>query len=370
MIPVPHVEELYNQIVNGATTIDDTRFRDAGDPYRRAFELLRIIGEVDPGDTITEVPQPRGWGWLEFQPALARALASMQEDQYLILDVKFERTFVQFAAQGAHGMRAEASSNSVLPPQAHLTRPQLERLVELGWRAPTGSLDFSTPVNDPDGSPNFFLDLPADFDADRLAALAVDTFVEVLQVPHPGELTYSAWGHEGPIDLPELKLADEQRPAPPLASTPEPETPQSVREKVRAVISQLTRDEAVVEDDDGDFAVWVGSARVFVRVMDDMPALSVFSQLLTGVRATPDTLAEINRINSQLRFVKLFVVGDTVVAAHELHVDPFDWSRVHQAIVGVLHLADDLDNELQQKIGGTLSTGESRNPDRPSAGYL
>lgn len=370
MIPVAHVEELYNHIVNGATTIDETRLRDSGEAYTRAFELLRIIAESDAGD-IAEQPQPLGWGWMEFQPALASTLGAMKEDEYLILDVKFEHAFVQFAAQGAHGMRAEVSSNSVLPPQHQLSRPQLDRLRELGWNTPTGSLDKSTPVDDPHGSPNFFLDLPAPIDPEQLASLVINTFVEVLQVPYPGELTYSAWGHDGMLELPDLRLTDESRPAPaaPLPP-PEPETPESVRAKLRQVMDQLTRGGAQ-EDEDGDFTLSVGSARVFIRVMSDMPAISVFSPFLMDVPVTAQTVARVNELNPSLRFVKVFLMGDTLIAAHELHADPFNWQHVHQAIVGVLHIADELDDQLQKELGGTLSTGErAETRPRPDAGYL
>jgi hypothetical protein len=374
MIPVAHVEELYSSVVNGAVRVEETRFADADDAYRRAFELLRAIADIDPATEIAPSPTLRGWGWLEFQPALAEILGGMEEDAFLILDVKFEHTFVQFAAQGAHGMRVEVSSNNVLPPQHHLSRPQLDRLVELGWRPPTGSLEQSTPDRDPDGSPNFFLDIPTPIDPQRLAALTVDTLVEVLQVPYPNDLTYKAFAHDGPVEHPGLKLTDVERPAPAAPVPPtevEPETPESLRQKVSMVITGLTR-EVDPADADGDFVVRVGSAQVIVKVMDDMPALAISSLLLVDVTPSPAVTVTLNEFNARLRFVRLMLLGTSVIASHELHADPFDWRRVHQAILGVLHLADDLDNQLQAKIGGTLSSGEppSSQGDVPPPGYL
>lgn len=209
-------------------------------------------------------------------------------------------------------------------------------------------------LDDPHGSPNFFVDIPAPLDAESLASLVVDTFVGVLQMPYPNDLTYETWGHEGPNELPELKLTDEDRPAPSDPLPPpelEPETPESVRAKVRAIIQQLTGDGEVAGDDDGDFSLQIGSARVFVRVMDDMPALAIFSTLLTEVDRAPAAMLKLNEMNANLRFVKLMLVGNS--------------------IVGVLRLADDLDNQLQADIGGTLSTGERLpSQERPTAGYL
>jgi hypothetical protein len=362
MIPVRHVEEMYASAINGARSLGDTRHRGAGKPYRRAFELLRFISELEagPGDVSPHAERDE---WGEFEPRLASALAAMSDGEFLVIDVVGQRTFVQFAQQKA-GMRAEVSSNAVLPPQSQLTRPQIDRLLQLGWRPPTGTVASSTPEDDAEGSPNFFLDLPAPVDTARLAKLAVSTFVEVLQVPYPSGLIPQGWAEPMTSEPPES--------AGPSPTGPTPETPDSVRAKVREIVRELLRDPTVDADGKGDFQLRVGSAAVYIRPMDDMPAVAIFSPVLTRLETTDLVLREINELNKKVRFARLLAVDDAVIAATEVHVEPFVWPAVQRAITGLLHFADDLDNRLQAKIGGTLASGEtlSSSDARPMAGYL
>lgn len=153
---------------------------------------------------------------------------------------------------------------------------------------------------------------------------------------------------------------------------PAPETPDSVRAKVRDIVRELSRDPIADADREGDFQVRVGSAAVYIRPMDDMPGVAIFSPVLTKLEPSDLVLREINELNRHVRFARLLAVDNAVIAATEVHAEPFIWPAVQQAITGLLHFADDLDNRLQAKIGGTLASGETlASPDaRPAAGYL
>ena len=62
-------------------------------------------------------------------------------------------------------------------------------LLTFGWRAPTNLPDeFGF---DPDGSPNYFLDLANPVPLHELAALAVSTLANVHGARHPSDLEYS-----------------------------------------------------------------------------------------------------------------------------------------------------------------------------------
>jgi hypothetical protein len=98
--------------------------------------------------------------WPPFAEKLAAALAKLEEDQYLILLVKRSNRFVQFAAQGSYGMRVETTSNAYLSKPEKLNERQVVMLLQSGWSDSTASPDESTPENDPDGSPNFFVEFP------------------------------------------------------------------------------------------------------------------------------------------------------------------------------------------------------------------
>lgn len=104
---------------------------------------------------------------------LAQTLTQMREDEFLVISVKRSNRFVQFAAQGAHGLRVEATSNAFLKGSDRLGLDDLAVLAALGWKSPTGSPTHSTPGNDPTGSPNYFLDFPAGSNTTQIAELAV-----------------------------------------------------------------------------------------------------------------------------------------------------------------------------------------------------
>jgi hypothetical protein len=159
VIPIGDVEELYNSILNGATSVAETRFSDAGSEYEMAFEALYGIGQLETGTAVRASGPTLRWGWAEFEASLATVLASLVEDQYLIVQVKHRPYFVQFAAQGAEGMRVESTSNVVVSPAFRLDQSQVDELVRLGWQRPTGTVDSSTPERDTAGSPNFFIDV-------------------------------------------------------------------------------------------------------------------------------------------------------------------------------------------------------------------
>ena len=104
-------------------------------------------------------------------------------------------------------MRVETTSNSYLAKADQLDLRQISALTALGWKDPTGTPVESTPEADPDGSPNFFAEFPAPVSFAAVADLAVRTISEILRLPHPGSLEYTAFDQErGAIELPRLGL--------------------------------------------------------------------------------------------------------------------------------------------------------------------
>ena len=147
--------------------------------------------------------------WDRLTNNLAACLADLLEDEFLVLSSKSANHFVQFAAQGQFGMRIEATSNVyVAPPAAVLSADAYSAMAKLGWKSPTG-VPGSEP-NDPDGSPNFFLDLALPVDFRRVAAMAVKTLREVYRIQHPGQLQYKCFsGSVIEIRFPTLRLKRE-----------------------------------------------------------------------------------------------------------------------------------------------------------------
>jgi len=133
--------------------------------------------------------------WTRFAGELSAALPGLEEDEYLIVQVKYTNRFVQFAAQGAVGMRAESTSDFYLPREQQLSEDQYALLLDLGWNAPTNLPDqLEAGGLKPDGSPNYFLDLAQPVPYDVLAQLASATLEQVHGARHPGRLEYVAAG--------------------------------------------------------------------------------------------------------------------------------------------------------------------------------
>ena len=165
------------------TTVPPTRQRSRAAPA--------LGGEL----TRTVRIQPRAAdAWRQFAYELSIALEALEEDEFLIIQLKSAHRFIQFAAQGSFGMRAEAVSDFYLEEREHLTPQQAVQLVELGWNAPTKLPDeLELGRHTADGSPNYFLDLAKPVPYDSLAGLAVATLGDVFGAGHPGELEYSAF---------------------------------------------------------------------------------------------------------------------------------------------------------------------------------
>ncbi|HAF14085.1 MAG TPA: hypothetical protein DCK99_10380 [Blastocatellia bacterium] len=143
--------------------------------------------------------------WNGLTDNLALCLANLVEDDYLVISYKRVNYYLQFAAQGQFGMRVEAASNAyIVPAQARLSPEGYVAMDQLGWQTPTV---LPEGITDPDGSPNFFVDLPSPVDFKSLSELAIRTFRQIYGMRHPGQLQYKAFSSGGAqIRFPTLRL--------------------------------------------------------------------------------------------------------------------------------------------------------------------
>jgi len=132
--------------------------------------------------------------WRQFGHELARTVQALEEDEWIVLGVKGRHRFVQVMDQGAAGIRVETVSDFYLGDGERLSDADAARLLAMGWHAPTRLPDAFG--HDPDGSPNYFLDLAHPVPMWDLMALLINTLVDVHGAQHPNALEYTT----GPSD--------------------------------------------------------------------------------------------------------------------------------------------------------------------------
>lgn len=297
--------------------------------------------------------------WAALEQKLAEALGSLEEDQYLIVSAKSGWWYVQFAAQGSFGLRAESVSNHYLPSNDSMSSEQLEAMAALGWNAPTGLPPEATPKNQPLGSPNFFRDFDQPVPFADVARLAVRTLREVFRIPHPGFLEYDAFERGGT----KIVLAGfilKRRPLRQKPDTQKDQSPEQTRELLLKAARSGFADPELEFDKDGDLPLRFGSALVFARVNTTPHCISVFSPVVANITETSVVAARLNEFNATVRFARLFAVKDVVFAAVEVPAVPFVAEHFLNACSGLGGLVDELDDLLQAQLGGRTAFGEFR----------
>lgn len=279
--------------------------------------------------------------WPAFERKLAETLGALEEDQYLVVSAKRGWAYVQFAAQGSFGLRAECVGNNYLDEAHSLSDGQLALLRRIGWSDPTGK----------PGSPNFFQDFDRPVPCADAARMAVRALTEVFEIPHPGSLMYKAFDEkQRTILVPTLGLKREE-PAPP-PEKPREDAVQDLRALVFKAIREGSGNADLEFTEDGDLPLRFGSAAVFVRVLDDPPCVRMFSPVLEDVGADDRLLDRLNELNAETRLARFFVVEGRVIVAAEMFVAPFVAEHVKQACVVVGSLADEFGGMLQKEFGG------------------
>lgn len=226
-------------------------------------------------------PPRRSAEWPAFAQRLASVLGALQEDHYLVVSLKGTNRYVQFAAQGHWGMRAECVSNEYLSGPERLDERQLARLRELGWHDPTGSAPESTPERDPDGSPNHFVECSAKAAVAGLADLAVTTLVDVLGVAHPGFLEYKAFdSRDQALVFDELGL----RRVAPLSGA---DVVADLEHRLLATVRETTGLGSLEYDDDRDIGFVHGRIGVLVSLVGNPARVRLRALMVTDVPAWP-----------------------------------------------------------------------------------
>lgn len=254
--------------------------------------------------------------WADLARRLSRTLTHMREGEFLVICVKRSNRFVQFAAQGAHGLRAEATSNAYLKGADKLDLDDIGKLAALGWKPPTGSPEHATPRNDPTGSPNYFLDFAADSDMARITELAVRTLREVFDVPSPIFLEYEASDEDGnQTSYAELGLKRTIRdPGVSMAT---------LADSLLKTVRECSKLADLDFDDEGRIGLRYGETG-FKILLTSSPAMIEFhARLIEGIETNSATLAFINDLNRRYGMLRFTLHQDTILATREIPAVPF-----------------------------------------------
>ena len=293
--------------------------------------------------------------WDAFGRRLADGLGRMAAESFLILALPADeaggRAYVQFAhwaaADGSAGLRAEAVGSENMPETRPLTPVQEERLDALAWERPAPG----------EVCRNFHRAWSVPAPCDDVAVLVTETLREVYGVGAPAELQsrYASFENEEVGDL-GLGLA----PIPPTARPREKPTLALSSGQLEPLVEDGLRDWLGVEqldrDEDGDYAIPVGSALVYVHVGGDrLPLIAIFSSILTDVDATPGLFTALNDINRRIRFARAFWVNGTIVVATELAAVDVSARQISFACMQLGSLADHLDDMLHGRFGGGVA---------------
>jgi hypothetical protein len=295
----------------------------------------------------TIAARKRSKDWPEFMNRLSTVLSRLDEDQYLVINVKKSNRYVQFAGQGSYGLRVETTSNHFLDKEERLDRKQVAALKAMGWQPPTGKPKQAVPRKDPDGSPNFFAEFEAPIEGEKVANLAIETLVAILGVPHPGMLEYEAFDSAGSsLEFRQLGLKSTVRKPRGKITAPD------ANQLLLTTISGVTGFTDLELDSDGDVGVRYGSMIAYARVIGSPPVVHLFSPLVREVAESPALFERINELNRGSREVRYFVIEGTIFAAADVSMEPFVEAIVANAYRHFCQAADDVDELLQAEFGG------------------
>jgi hypothetical protein len=278
--------------------------------------------------------------WALFLERLEPTLKGLHPGQWVILQKKDSASdWIQFAHQGKAGFRVESKSNFYRNVDDQLTPEQVAGLVQLGWLSPTGSDEESTPENDPEGSPNFYVDLSVKLSLKDLDALVSRTFINIFGVSGPDQLLYEAYEVDGSaLLLPALGLK---------AVTTDADQNASLAQSLLDVIREITGTPELSWDADGDIGpICFGDIRTFVRIVEGGTYIRFYSPLLNGAYETLALLSKLNELNTVQGFMHLCLKEDCVMSVADIAASPLVTEHIKQVLANFMQVSDEFATEL------------------------
>ena len=119
-----------------------------------------------------------------------------------------------------------------------------------------------------------------------------------------------------------------------------------------------------VPDQDGDLPVRLQDSAFYVRVETGRePYVRVFSVAVADVESAPELLHELNDINRNLRFARIFHVAGQVLVETEIWGDQVNPASIDYACHNVAWATDRFGTRLVERFGGQPHFARSRAAD-------
>jgi hypothetical protein len=128
------------------------------------------------------------------------------------------------------------------------------------------------------------------------------------------------------------------------------------RAYVESILRRFTGGHTPVADHDGDYRVWFRNCLYFVRVIGhETPVVQVFSVAVADVEATPELLAELNVVNAEIQYARIFHVGQQVLIETDVLAEALDPAGFENACNHVMSVTLEMAPSLAARFGGRLT---------------
>ncbi|MFT3887029.1 MAG: hypothetical protein QM713_02530 [Arachnia sp.] len=183
----------------------------------------------------------------------------------------------------------------------------------------------------------------------RLATLASDTLSAVFSAPHPIFLEPDQLAEilQGQADWAPLEPRKLKREEQAVKASGQPELDRLVDDELRRQFGHPP-----LRNEQGDVAIRVGSAVVFLRSTPDCRELVLFSPLVHDVVNRSRACEVLNDLNVESRYGRFALHRDRVFAQISVPARPFVPAHLRQALNALSQIADGIDEELATKLGG------------------
>ncbi|MDR2930046.1 MAG: YbjN domain-containing protein [Propionibacteriaceae bacterium] len=276
--------------------------------------------------------------WDRFAVRLGEVLSMMDETEPLIL-LPDELAPGRWRMEFVQERRGRLMVRLTCDPQAEvcLSPAEVTQVLQLGWQPTADGFCFACDQDD----------------SAQLARKSVAILRDVLVVEHPVFLDASLLAEmlRGTAPAVDSKAYDDGSGS--IPSIGEDDLTAVVAQELSAAFGAVP-----IRDQDGDFAIRVGSTMIFVAVPVDGLEIRLFSVIVHDVAGRSRAMEVLNDVNAHARWVKFYLVRDKIFATLSILASPFVAEHLRQAITEMANVADGVDGLLAASLQGKTTFPE------------